>query len=98
MNCLCSCNDFLVSGIELTVGNVFTNRSGKEEVVLRHNTHLLAETFDAYGFYVMSINFNRALLNVIEAADEVDNGSFSRTGRTYQSNGFAQINMEADIL
>ena len=91
-------NDFFSGGIELSVADIVADRSGEQEIVLRHNPHLLTEAFDRYLPDIVSINPYMAVLNIIEAADQIDNRCFTGTGRSDQRNCFARFDIETHII
>ncbi len=98
MDCLGSCDDFLVSGIQLSIGDIFTDSACKQEIVLRHNAHLLPETLNADALDIMPVNPDNPFLDIIKTADEVDNGCFSGASRSHEGNCLTWLDVEAHII
>ncbi len=91
-------NDFFFGGIELSVADIVTDCSGEQEIVLRHNPHLLPEAFNRYLPDIVSIDPDLTALNVIKTADQIDNRCFTGTGRTNQGNRFTGFNIKAHVI
>ena len=84
MHRFCGGDNLIISCVKFAIGNIFTDGSRKEKIILCHNAHLLPETLDADFFDVLSVDFDRALLNIIEAADQVYDGGLAGACRSYQ--------------
>ena len=91
-------NDLFLCGIQLSVGNILTDCSGEQEIILRHNAHLAAETFDADSLNIVPVNTDNSTLYIVEPADEIDNGCFTGTRRSYQCYCLTGLDMKADII
>ena len=90
--------DFLVRGIQFSVSYVILNRSGEQEIILGHNTHLVPQAFNGNIPDIIAVNVYMPVLDVIKSADQVDYCCFTGAGRAYQGNGFSRFDMEADFV
>ena len=91
-------DDFIIRGIQLPIADIILDCSRKQEIVLGHDTHLMPQAFNGYLTDIMAVNIDMALLDIIETADQINNGGFTRTCRAYQSNGFSRTDMEAHLI
>ena len=91
-------DDLLVSGIQLPVTNIVSDRPRKEEIVLRHDTHLPAQALDGHLLHVMAIHRHDPFLHVIEAADQIHNGRFAGSGRPHQCDGLSRSDAEIHVI
>ncbi len=74
VDCLCGCDDLFIRRIEFSVTDIVLDRAGEQEVILR----------DEMKF---SVRRNRrskdmAGLDIVKAADQVDDRRFACAGRT----------------
>lgn len=77
----CGGNDFFLRGIELSIRNVVADRAGEEKVVLGHNAHLGTQAVDGDIRQAVVIDADRSRSNIVETADQIDNGRLSSAGR-----------------
>ena len=82
VDCLCGCDDLFVRRIEFSVTDIVPDRAGEQEVILRHDAHLLPEAFDGNFLYVVIVDQDMAGLDIVKAADQVDDRRFACAGRT----------------
>lgn len=98
MYCLCGGDDLIVCRVELPVGDIFADSSRKEEIVLRHDAHLLPQALDADFFDILPINPYTALLDIVEAADQVYDRGLSGACRPHKGDCLAGVDVEAHII
>ena len=89
---------FIVRRRPVAVADVIHNRSGENEAVLHHDAHLRAQRMQRHLGDIRIININRSAADIVEAAQQVDNGGFSRASRPYDSEGFAGHGREAHVI
>ena len=82
VDCLCGCDDLFVRRIEFSVTDIVLDRAGEQEVILRHDTHLLPEAFDGNFLHVVIVDQDMTGLDIVKAADQVDDRRFACAGRT----------------
>ena len=73
------CDHFLLGCIELAVADVFQNRTGEDEGILQHDAHLAAQGAEGDIADVVTIDFDAAFIDVVEPAQQIDDGRFART-------------------
>ncbi len=95
---LCRSYDLLVGGIKLSVADIVFDRACKQEVVLCHDPHLAPKAFDGDVFYVIAVNGDVSLLDVIKPADQVYDGGLAGSGRSYKGDGLAGSDVKAYIM
>ena len=89
---------FFIRRVTFSVTDIVGNRTGENEAVLQHNAHLAAQRMQGYVHHAVSVNHHFALFNIIKAADQIDNGCFSRAGRADNGNTFARLCLKTYIL
>ena len=98
MHGLCGGNDFFLRGIELSIRNVVADRAGEEEVVLGHNAHLRTQTVDGDICQAVAVDADRSRSNIVETADQIDNGRLSGAGRADECDRLTGSRCKADIF
>ena len=81
VDCLCGCDDLFVRRIEFSVTDIVPDRAGEQEVILRHDAHLLPEAFDGNFLYVVIVDQDMAGLDIVKAADQVE--SLGKAGAAF---------------
>lgn len=98
MHGLCGGNDFFLRGIELSIRNVVANRAGEEKVVLGHNAHLGTQAVDGDIRQAVAVDADRSRSNIVETADQIDNGRLSSAGRADECDRLTGSRCKADIF
>ena len=98
MHGLCGGNDFFLRGIELSIRNVVADCAGEEKVVLCHNAHLRTQTVDGDICQAVAVDADRSRGNVVETADQIDNGRLSSAGRADECDCLTGSRCKADIF
>ena len=73
-------------------------RAGEEEVVLGHNAHLRTQTVDGDICQAVAVDADRSRGNVVETADQIDNGRLSSAGRADECDRLTGSRCKADIF
>ena len=69
-----SLNNLLVRGIKLSVTDIVLDCSRKQEIVLRHYTHLLSEALKRHRLHIRVIDKHPAPGSIVKTAYKVDYG------------------------
>jgi len=91
-------HDLFVRDVILPQDNVAADGAGKEENILQHLSKMAAEGRNFDFADVDAVNQNFALLELVIAADEGQDGAFAGAGGTDKSHGFPRGNMERNAL
>ena len=73
-------------------GNIAGNRVGEQEVVLRHVGTALTHGVDGNGVDIVVINEQCSVRHVVGAEQQIDDGRFSGTGLSDDSDTLARLN------
>src|SRR5436305_3261128 len=79
-------------------GNIPANGTLKEQRVLQHHTHVVAQHLQRVEAAVKAIDFDYALLNLVEARDQTDERGFAAAGEADQADLLARADMQIDAL
>ena len=94
----CSLNNFGKGSVLLREADILQDSSGEQESFLQNDTNLGMETFCLNIADVNAVDSNTALIHVVEAHDQVDQGGFAGAGSTYQTNHFTGLYFKIDVL
>src|SRR5579862_333852 len=75
--------------------NVAGHSAGKKKRVLQNNTETPAQVGDVHFFYVDTVDLDCALLDIIKAHKERDDGGFAGSGVADDGDGFAGFDRES---
>ena len=81
--------DLLVRGIQPAVANVLPDRCREYISILKHDPQLTAQTVLVQLADIAAIYGDYAIINLIEAGEEIDNGGFAGACRADEGNGLA---------
>ena len=82
VDCFCGCDDLFIRRIEFSVTDIVLDRAGEQEVILRHDAHLLPEAFDGNFLYVVIVDQDMTGLDIVKASDQAESLSLACAGRT----------------
>ena len=88
---------FLFGGIGVAPAQVLQNGAGKEGVFLQYHRHLVAQGFHVVLPHVHAAYAYRALIHVVQPADEVDQTALARASAADDANGFAGADVQVDV-
>ena len=91
-------NDLLHAGSGLADGDVLANGTLKEDRVLQHHADIVAQYVQGIQAGIHAVDFNHALLNIVEARDQLDQRGFAAAGEADQSDPPARAEMQIDAL
>ncbi len=90
--------DLILGGSQFSVTDVVADGSGENETVLHHDSHLGTERVDRHLGDILAIDQHPAAVHVVEAGDQVDDGTFSGAGGADQGHALAGFHREGDIF
>src|ERR1017187_7814109 len=93
-----SLDDRFSRGFGTTVADVIDERAAEEKRLLHEYTHLAAERFDTHVADIDVIDEDRALVDVVEAAEQIHRRCLPRTAGTDQRDHLAGLDPEIDVL
>ena len=96
-NHLAGGHDIFSCGIQRVVADIFQYRLGKEERLLQHHAHHIADRLLHHVPYVVAINGDRTLLDIVKTVSQCGNRRLSRPCGANKSNGLTWIGSESDI-
>ena len=76
----CCGDNFLVRCVQFSIADIIFDRAAEQEIILRHNTHLSAQTLDRHAFHIDPVDQHSALLHIIKTADQVYDRRFPGAG------------------
>ena len=79
--------DLFVGGVLLAEPQVVGDRIVEQDGLLRHDAHILPQTFDVVLTNIHPVDQDRAALYVVKARDQIRKRRFASAGRTDQRNG-----------
>lgn len=91
-------NNIRAGGIGSSVGDVFGDGSEEEEGFLEDDADVLAVLGDGEGANIVSVDDDGAFLGIVEAADEIDEGAFACAAGADESDHFAGLDFEIDVV
>ena len=65
---------------------------------LEHDPHLRAQRVQCNFGNIIPVNQHSAVINIVKAGYQIDNSTFSGTGRSYQRNAFTGFHIKAELL
>ena len=89
---------FVIAGFGFAVANVVHDRVTEEEGVLQDDADLPTQAGRSDIAHINAINAHRAIGDVVEARQQVDDGGLARAGGADDGNGLAWFSLQADIL
>ena len=90
--------DFFVRNVLLPQDDVAADSTREEENVLQHLAEVTAEGGDLDFADVDAVDQNLALLELVVAADEGEDGALARAGGADEGHGLAGLHMEGNAL
>ena len=91
-------DDFFFAGIRFAVGNIFTNRAGKEESFLKDHTDGGAQACGGELIDVVAKYFQVAFGGLVKPKQQVDQSRFTATGLANQCDLLALAGAKAHAL
>ena len=91
-------HDFFVRNVLLPQDDVAADSTREEENVLQHLAEVTAEGGNLDFADVDAVDQNLALLELVVAADEGEDGALARAGRSDEGHGLAGLHMEGNAL
>ena len=91
-------HQFLVHSLRIAPAEVFPDRSGKQNVLLQHHRHLIAQRFQIVIAHVRPADPDDALRHVIQAGNQLDQRGFGGAGAADDADGLARPDVQVDIL
>ena len=85
-------------GIEFSVTDIVLDGSGKNKAVLHHNSHLPAQGMNGHFGDVLVIDQYSSAVYVVETRNQVDDGAFSGSRRSYQCHALTRLYGKGHIL
>ena len=89
--------DLLIGDLFISQTNVAGNITGKDKYVLLHLSNGTADLIPGHVTDIHAVNEDLALLDVVVAADQIQNGGLARTSGTYKSHTLTGLNGKAYI-
>ncbi len=89
----CRGDDFSVGGADPAVANVFHRIGGENDGVLRHDADGIAQGMQIEIFDVDAIEFDAALLRIVKAQQQLEQGSFAGAGRADHGDGLTRADV-----
>src|SRR6476661_1643310 len=88
----------LVGNAGITERDIVADGAGEQKYVLQHHANLAAQLAQVVLAQVAAIHADAALLNVVEAAQQVDDAGFAGPGGAHEGYSLAGLHVEADIF
>ena len=98
VGCLCRRNHRLPGGIRTAIGDIVVNGSVKQPGILQYHGKRPPEAFPCHLINGLVIDTDFSSLWVIKTHEQIDNGSFSCTGRAYNGNHIPRLGLQVHIL
>ena len=95
---LCSCDHFLICGIQSSVTDVFHDGSGEQPGVLKNHSEHFVKLASIEIFYIMSVHTDGAAVYIIETHKKFDHSGLSGTGRSYNGNLLSVLYLCREIV
>ena len=90
--------DLLSRNPRLAQADIALHVSGEEEDILLHHADMPPEFLDVPLADVDAVDQNRAALDLVEAADQIDDRTLARAGGAHQGDGLPGLGSERDVL
>ena len=90
--------DLLVGGIGIAVQKILPNGAREEVRGLQYVPHVGVQPVLRAGANVLAVHQNLPLVHIVEAADEVDQGGFTRARFAHDGHVGAKGNVEVEVL
>ncbi len=94
----CGFHNFFVRGVKPAVADILLDGAGEEKIVLRHDAHIAAQTFQSNVPHIYPVNQHMPARGVVKTANQVDNGGLAGAGGSHQRDGFPGRNMKVYML
>ena len=91
-------DDLLVRGGAVAVADVVHDGAGEDEAVLHHDAHLGAQGVQGHLRDIYAVYGDPAASDVVETAQQVDDGGLARAGGSHDGEGFAGHGGEAHVV
>ena len=88
----------LVGGFQLTIADVIHDGTGEQVGVLEHNAQGAAQVCLADGHDVNAIVEDAAVVDVVEAVDEVGDGGLTGTRGAHEGHLLAGLGKQGDVV
>ncbi len=83
--------DLVVRDVLVVKPNVFPQRAAEQKHILQHDANLPSQHIHGDIANVYAVDGDSALLEFVEARNEVDNGTFARTCGTDKGHALARL-------
>src|SRR5258708_1150539 len=91
-------NRRLVSFLTKPIGNVLSDWGGKEKDILLDRRDLRAQCIQAPGVYLYTINQNTSCIDIIDAIDQLGQGTFTCPRLTNNRYCLTRLSTEGDVF
>ncbi len=88
----------LVAGILIGIAQVALDRAREQDALLRDVADLVAQVVLGDLADIDAVHQDRAIGDIVEARDQVDDGGFARAGGADEGGGLAGLGGKADIV
>ncbi len=89
-------NNLLFAGVRTAEGDVVANGAAEKRGLLQNDADLGAQAVDGHVAHVVAVDRDRAIADVIEARNEIDDRRLAAARGAQQSNRLARLGDEAD--
>lgn len=89
---------FLICGTGVTKQNVFSDGTGKEEIILKDYGDICPQGLQRIVPDILAVDLYRALRHVVKARQQTDQCAFASAGISHQSQSLSDFYVEIDIL
>ena len=90
-------HDLLVGGPQLAVGDVVADGAGEEEDVLLYDADVFAQRVAGVLADVPPADLDRAVIQLVEAGQQVAEGGLAAARGAHQGQGFAAADVQVDV-
>ncbi len=94
---LCRTFGLFQRNARMVQGDILIDRAGKQKDILQDQTHQLPQLTQFVIVDVISIDRDFATVDLVESGQQVDDGRFAGSGRTYECDFLPGLDFEADI-
>ena len=88
----------LIGGIQLTVTDIFHDRTGKQVGILKDNTQRTAKISFLNLININPVIPDLSVLNIIEAVDQIGNCCLTGTGRTDKCDLLSRLGIHINVV
>ncbi|CDD41178.1 uncharacterized protein BN642_00507 [Collinsella sp. CAG:398] len=90
-------DELVVRGVRVAPAQVLLDGAAEEHVLLQHHGHVVAQELQIIVAHVDAAHLHGALGHVVQAADEVHERGFGRTGAAHDAQGLAALDVQVDL-